>query len=732
MLTDQPRDRPGARIIRTETLELRHLAQQARAARVVIARHDSAEFSALVYRDERTATGSSIRPTAEQQRWHQLAAQHDRLVIWAHDESGRTTFASSRALWELGHNPDFRVLVVGRTLPLAQIAARLAARYLDVSLELRSVFPGMALESTPQARAVSIKGRRGAEPNIQAVGIGGAIPVRCPFDLVILDDCLADEHVRTPTARAAVWEWLRGSVLSSLSERGRVIALGTPGHPEDAISRLAASPEYVVHRTPVVDVQGVSTWPMRWPAHRIEQRRRDTPVSVWNRRMLCLPPGSASELMGASEPLGAFMERVSGGVLASPRHLAPLLDLLERARTEPVRAVVSAPPQHGKTEALLHALAWHLAQDPERTHAYVTYAGTLASDRSRKIRLIVGDAGVDMPEKPGGMRRWRTARGGGLIAEGVRGQLTGKSVDGLLIVDDPYKSRVEAESVVQREQVWGLFADAALTRLHPRASAIVVHTRWHEDDLAGRLSKQGWEVINLPAVNEDGTPLWPERYSANDLIQRRAAIGEYSWSSLYMGHPRPRGGAVFRNVQSYDPQTHVVRANQWRLAIGIDLAYTARTRADYSTAVVLGTGEDGRCYVLDVVRQQVEAPQFAQTLRALRNRYAGALPRWYAAGTEQGVVQLMQSMGVGIEALPPKGDKFLRAQPVASAWNSGRILVPTNSPWATPFVDEVLSFTGVADAHDDQVDALAAAYDVLYPQTTGGTVQRLTVDLRRR
>jgi predicted phage terminase large subunit-like protein len=74
----------------------------------------------------------------------------------------------------------------------------------------------------------------------------------------------------------------------------------------------------------------------------------------------------------------------------------------------------------------------------------------------------------------------------------------------------------------------------------------------------------------------------------------------------------------------------------------------------------------------------------------------------------------------------------LRAQPVASAWNSGRILVPTNSPWATPFVDEVLSFTGVADAHDDQVDALAAAYDVLYPQTTGGTVQRLTVDLRRR
>jgi predicted phage terminase large subunit-like protein len=715
-----------------EMLELRQLAAQARAARIVLARHDSAELSALVMRDERSPTFTSmVRPTPEQQRWHALAGKHDRLVIWAHDESGRTAFAAGRILWELGHNPDFRVLVVGRTLPLAQIAARLAARYLDVSLELRSVFPGIQLETPATSRTVAVKGRRGDAPNIQCVGVGGSIPVRCAFDLVVLDDCVSDEHARTPQSRAAVWEWLRGSVLSSLSDRGRVLALGVPLHPEDPISRLAALPEYTVHRTPILDAQGNSVWPARWPMERIEARRRDTPANVWARRMLCLPT-KAESLLGVSEPLGTFMERVSGNVLRAPRHLGPLLSLLERARTEPVRAVVSAPPQHGKTELLMHSLAWHLAQDPERTHAYVTYAGTLASDRSRKIRSITTEAGIELPEKPGGMRRWRTARGGGLIAEGVRGQLTGKSVDGLLIVDDPYKSRVEAESVVQREQVWGLFADAALTRLHPRASAIVVHTRWHEDDLAGRLGKQGWEVVNLPAVLEDGSPLWPERYSVDDLIQRRAAIGEYSWSSLYMGHPRPRGGAVFRNVVSYDPQIHVVRANQWRIAIGIDLAYTARTRADYSSAVVMATGEDGRCYVLEVVRQQVEAPQFATTLRALRQRYAGALPRWYAAGTEQGVVQLMQSMGVGIEALPPKGDKFLRAQPVAAAWNTGRILVPTNASWATPFVDEVLAFTGIADAHDDQVDALAAAYDVLYPQTTGGTVQRLTVDLRRR
>jgi predicted phage terminase large subunit-like protein len=433
----------------------------------------------------------------------------------------------------------------------------------------------------------------------------------------------------------------------------------------------------------------------------------------------------------AAEPLNSFIERVSGGSLIAPRHLAPLVALLERARHEPVRAVVSAPPQHGKSETIMHALAWHLAQDPTRTHAYVTYAGNFATDQSRRIRSITDSAGVEMSDQAA-LRRWRTARGGGLIAEGVSGQLTGKSVDGIFVIDDPYKDRVEAESALKRERVWQFFTDVAKTRLNPAASVIVVHTRWHEDDLAGRLVKHhGWEKVNLQAVSPEGAPLWPERYTPQWLKEQREALGEYSWASLYMGEPRPRGGAVFRDVRLYDPQTTVVRSHVWRVAIGVDLAYTAKSRADYSVAVVLAADGQGHCYVLDVIRAQLEAPQMAQQLASLKARYAAPM-RWYTGGTEAGVAQLMQSMGVTIETMPARSDKFLRSQNAAAAWNASRISVPMNAAWSNAFVEEVLAFTGVGDLHDDQVDALAAAYDQLFPQVATPTAQVLNLDLRRR
>jgi predicted phage terminase large subunit-like protein len=485
-----------------------------------------------------------------------------------------------------------------------------------------------------------------------------------------------------------------------------------------------------VVRSPVVDAEGKPTWPEKWSPERVERRKKDMDEQAWQRRMLVAPILSA-DMRTAAEPLNSFIERVSGGSLIAPRHLAPLVALLERARHEPVRAVVSAPPQHGKSETIMHALAWHLAQDPTRTHAYVTYAGNFATDQSRRIRSITDSAGVEMSDQAA-LRRWRTARGGGLIAEGVSGQLTGKSVDGIFVIDDPYKDRVEAESALKRERVWQFFTDVAKTRLNPAASVIVVHTRWHEDDLAGRLVKQhGWERVNLQAVSPEGAPLWPERYTPQWLKEQREALGEYSWASLYMGEPRPRGGAVFRDVRLYDPQTTVVRSHVWRVAIGVDLAYTARAKADYSTAVVLAADGQGVCYVLDVIRAQVEAPAFAYQLAQLKHRYAAPI-LWYAAGTEQGVAQFIRNQGVPLEVQAPKGDKFVRSMGVAAAWNASRISVPMNAAWSNAFVEEVLAFTGVGDIHDDQVDALAAAYDQLFPQVATPVAQVLNLDLRRR
>jgi predicted phage terminase large subunit-like protein len=725
-VTDYPvLDRETAE--RMALVELRRAGQRARQAHYALAAADPLSFSEMVLRD--TATGDKVKLSPEQVRWHIAAERNRRTVLWAHDQSGRSLWAVSRILHTLGRNPNARCVIVGRTLPAARTVLGLVARYLDSSPELRHVFPDLRLDGEPKARSLAVAGRVHRDPSVQAVGTGLGLVSRAPIDLLVIDDALADEHVRTPGARQLIRDWFEAVLFASVSPFGKVVALGTPLHPEDAVSRLATQPEVQVLRSPVVDVDGKPTWPERWSVERVERRKRDMDEQAWQRRMLVAPILSA-DMRTAAEPLNSFIERVSGGALLAPRHLAPLVALLERARHEPIRAVISAPPQHGKSETIMHGLAWHLAQDPTRTHAYVTYAGNFATDQSRRIRSITDSAGVEMSEQAA-LRRWRTARGGGLIAEGVNGQLTGKSVDGIFVIDDPYKDRVEAESALKRERVWQFFTDVAKTRLNPAASVIVVHTRWHEDDLAGRLVKAGWERINLQATSPEGAPLWPERYTPQWLKEQREALGEYSWASLYMGEPRPRGGAVFRDVRLYDPQTTVVRSHVWRVAIGVDLAYTARAKADYSTAVVLAADGQGQCYVLDVVRAQVEAPVFAHQLMALKQRYAAPI-LWYAAGTEQGVAQFIRSQGVTIDVQAPKGDKFVRSMGVAAAWNASRLSVPMNAAWSNAFVEEILAFTGSGDIHDDQVDALAAAYDQLFPQVATPVAQVLNLDLRRR
>jgi len=423
-----------------------------------------------------------------------------------------------------------------------------------------------------------------------------------------------------------------------------------------------------------------------------------------------------------SEGLLDFIPRISRRFEA-PRHLTPIARLFERAVAgEPVRALVSVPPRHGKTETILHGIAWGLRRHPEATFAYASYAADIARSKSRQARDYAREAGVALRDDAGALHEWRTPQGGGVLATGIGGPLTGHGAR-VLVVDDPHKNREEADSRTIRDNVEGWFTSTAMTRLEPQGSAIIVHTRWHEDDLIGRLVRQSnryhathgadgeaWEYVNLQAIDEvTGAALWPDRWPAEVLDRRRRSVGEYDWSALYQGRPRPRGGAVFRDVSWFDAPP----SNGYRIAIGVDFAYTAKTYADYSCAVVLAQ-TDKASFILEVVRQQCEAPAFAGTLARLRERYPGAKIAGYLAGTENGVVDFFAREGVKVEKLPIGGaDKFTRAQAVAAAWNRGDVRVRSGASWAQTFVDEVCEFTGVNDPHDDQVDALAGAFDAL-------------------
>lgn len=396
---------------------------------------------------------------------------------------------------------------------------------------------------------------------------------------------------------------------------------------------------------------------------------------------------------------------------SSPTHLAKLVDRFERAvRGEAQFVVAHAPPRHAKTETVLHLFPWALLQKPALTFSYTTYADRLARSKSRKAIALVERAGIRLASRT--LNEWRTVDGGGLLAGGIRGPLTGHGVN-IAIVDDAVKNRMEAESPVQRENNWEWFNDVLFSRVESGAgvqgSVFVFMTRWHPDDLSGRLIKEGWEYIRLPAINDEGEALWPERRPLSSFERQRRQ--PYTWASIYQGEPRPRGGQVFDPPKVYTELPRVFTPG-----IGLDLAYTAKTSSDWSAVVtMLKDPSTGWKYVVDVARRQTRPSIFRKVLRNRHRRYPSARMLMYTSTTEQGIIDIMADGddGLPIHSRLAKADKFVRAQAYAGEWNAGRVLVPKTAPWLDDFVSEHLNFTGVDDPEDDQVDAAVAANDVL-------------------
>lgn len=419
---------------------------------------------------------------------------------------------------------------------------------------------------------------------------------------------------------------------------------------------------------------------------------------------------------------------------AAPEHLGRLAELVGRAlEGYPIRAVVSVPPRHGKTELLLHAIAWWLSR---RGHGgdllgYASYAADIARSKSRQAREYTRAAGVSLARDSAALHEWRTAAGGGLLATGVGGPLTGHGVR-LLIVDDPFKNRADAESSIIRNAVHDWFRSTATTRVEPGGSIIVCHTRWHGDDLIGRLSadtETRWEQVVLPAVDEQGRALWPERWPVEALRARRSEVGEYEWSALFQQRPVPRGGEVFRGPTYYQ----ALDLRGARIVLACDPAGTESTRSDHTAAVALAVHQapthapgcaripdrSGRCCyplpsadVVDVLVGQWDTARAAAELRGFQARWGHAPLTIEASRDGKSIARVLRELAPGIvlSEVPPRGDKFTRAQPVASAWNEGRVRVPTAAPWLAGLLSEVARFTGVHDARDDQVDALAWAW----------------------
>jgi len=249
--------------------------------------------------------------------------------------------------------------------------------------------------------------------------------------------------------------------------------------------------------------------------------------------------------LAATETLAAFTEYTFPQYRTAEHHrlICEKLEAVERGEID--RLMIFMPPRHGKSElASKRFPAWYLGRNPDKQVITASYNSDLAGDFGRQVRNIVREQrfrnvfpSVTLAEDSQAANRWNTSAGGSYVAAGVGTAVTGRGAH-LLLIDDPVKDREEAESETRRETVYNWYSSTAYTRLMPGGAVILIQTRWHEDDLAGRLleaeAKGGdkWDKLILPAILSNGQALWPEWYPIDALNRTKAAIGPRDWSAL--------------------------------------------------------------------------------------------------------------------------------------------------------------------------------------------------------
>ncbi len=396
------------------------------------------------------------------------------------------------------------------------------------------------------------------------------------------------------------------------------------------------------------------------------------------------------------------------------------------------RLMVLMPPGAAKsTYTSILFPVWWFARHPGSSVISACHTADLANLFARQARsLVIEHADALGYQLQGGERaasRWVTSNRGRYFATGVRGPLTGRRAD-LAIIDDPIRGFADAESLRHRDNVWDWFRSDLVTRMKPRGRIVLVMTRWHQDDLAGRLLDKHaseWTVLKLPALAEAGDPLgrlpgqalWPEWEDEAALLRKRDQVGERVWTALFQQTPRPAQGSTFVvsgiEILSAPPDLSdgvIVRA--W------DLAATApdgRNDPDHTVGVKLMRDSAGRWIVLDIIRQRTSALEVERALfgaaQADGKSVIVCLPQDPGQAGKAQVDNYVRSLpGYRVHRSPESGSKQIRALPVAAQIEVGNLaLVP--AAWNHDFIEELRDFP--YGRKDDQVDALVRGFLVV-------------------
>lgn len=426
----------------------------------------------------------------------------------------------------------------------------------------------------------------------------------------------------------------------------------------------------------------------------------------------------------------------------------PALELIDRElvnlmNTPDSRLIISMPPQEGKSVRVAGDFpAWALTQEPDWRIITASYGQRLADRNGRAIRRRIAnhpELGLRVASDHGAVSEWSLeGHEGGVFSVGIGGPITGQPAD-LMIIDDPIKSRSEADSEIKRDNVWDWWTDEASTRFGAGTRVVLIMTRWHHDDLAGRLmsrdTEAGWRELNIPAQCEDPLTDPLSRQVGEYMVsargrnewqwdQRKATAGTRTWNALFQGNPTASEGGIFKRdwfKHQYDIPLHLERSDGTcvttnpgdELMISADFAFKDKTDSDpVSIGVWMRRGVN--VYLLDRINDRLDFLASRTALRGLAAKWPQAILKLVedkANGTA--IIRSLASLIPGIVPEEPRGGKVERANAVTPFFEAGNVWVPTPElcPWVVDYINELAAFPN--GVHDDDVDMSTQAINRL-------------------
>ena len=423
-----------------------------------------------------------------------------------------------------------------------------------------------------------------------------------------------------------------------------------------------------------------------------------------------------------------FINHVYPGYKVGPHHLKLIQIFEDIAAGKKKRVIVNIAPRHGKSELISYlAPAWFLGKYPHKKIIMGSHTADLAVNFGRRVRNLVGSEAykgifpqVELQSDSKSASRWGTNFNGEYFAIGVGGALAGRGAD-LFIIDDPHS---EQEAKTGRPDVflpaWEWFQSGPLQRLMPGGAIIIVMTRWSKLDLTGMIVQQTernedvdpWEVVEFPAIKDDGEALWPEFWDVEELLSKKAALDIRYWNAQYMQKPTSEEGALIKREwwqiwEKEDPPDCEF------IIMSLDAAQEATNRADYNALTTWGVfyNEETNNFaiiLLNAIKKRMEYPELKKLVLEEYKEWQPDAFMVEKKSNGSALYQEFRRMGVPVgEFTPGKGqDKIARVNAVSDLFASGIVFAPDHR-WAKEVIEECNDFP--AGTNDDLVDSTTLA-----------------------